>query len=231
MLFCHFWPIFACGARSRGGQPPHPRAPDVLVAARRGAARFFLGYGLMVGRREPGGIGPCPPLLPLPPACWPRSPLPHSPLPTAMLLSSCAADSLWRGAEGLGARARGAARRTGAGPTSALPPNAHRRSTAVEVAAAPHNGGGGCPAWWLGCPSLTDAVWSGLQEVVPLIGAGFFTLDGSLRRTLFPRARRAESENFPNARAPPGPRPRLRLGQGGPRRLLARCFGHHHRSR
>ena len=156
--FCHFWPIFACGARSRGGQPPHPRAPDVLVAARRGAARFFLGYGLMVGRREPGGIGPCPPLLPLPPACWPRSPLPHSPLPTAMLLSSCAADSLWRGAEGLGARARGAARHMGAGPTSALPGPAPIDGRRPSKSLRLYTAAGGCPAWRLGCPSLTDAV-------------------------------------------------------------------------
>ena len=182
----------------------------------------------MVGRREPRGIGPCPPLLPPPPACRPHTPLP--PLPTTL---TGAADSLWRGAEGLGARARCGSPH---GSRPHLCTTIHRPSTVdghrsrcgstQRPAAAVRR-----PAWRLGCPSLTDAVWSGLQEVVPLIGAGFFTLDGSLRRTLFPRARRAESENFPNARAPPGPRPRLRLGQGGPRRLLARCFGHHHRSR
>ena len=169
----------------------------------------------MVGRREPWGVGPCccPPRARAP--CWPHSPLPTP--PTRTMLLTGAADSLWRGAEGLGARARGAARHTGAGPTSALPGPApidgRRPSKSLRLYTA---AAGGCPAWRLGCPSLTDAVWSGLQEVVPLIGAGFFTLDGSLRRTFFPRARRAESENFPNARAPPGPRPRLRPGQVGP---------------
>ena len=199
-------------------------------AARRGA--IFLRLGLMVGRREPRGVGPCC----CPPArAPPAGPTPHSPPGRATMLLTGAADSLWRGAEGLGARARGAARHMGAGPTSALPGPApidgRRPSKSLWLYTAAAAAAVRRPAWRLGCPSLTDAVWSGLQEVVPLIGAGFFTLDGSLRRTLFPRARRAESENFPNARAPPGPRPRLRLGQGGPRRLLARCFGHHHRSR
>jgi len=55
-----------------------------------------------------------------------------------MLLTG-AADSLWRGAEGLGARARGAARHTGAGPLWTRS-SAHRRSTAIEVAAALHSG-------------------------------------------------------------------------------------------
>ena len=116
----------------------------------------------MVGRREPRGIGPCPPLLPPPPACRPHTPLaPHSPPP-------CHADrpavplTVSGAARRVSARARGVARHTGAGPTSAPPSIAHRRSTAIEVAAAPPSGRrrlsrrGAC--WRLGCPSLTDAV-------------------------------------------------------------------------
>ena len=96
---------FSPAALDLVGASPHTPARVLMFsgcAARRGA--IFLRLGLMVGRREPRGVGPCC----CPPARAPPAGPMHSPLPTpparTMLLTG-AADSLWRGAEGLGARA------------------------------------------------------------------------------------------------------------------------------
>ena len=107
---------------------------------------------------SPRGVGPCC----CPPArAPPAGPTPHSPLPTrATMLLTGAADSLWRGAEGLGARARCGSPHGSRPHLCTTRSSAHRRSTAIEVAAALrlYTVAGGCPAWRLGCPSLTDAV-------------------------------------------------------------------------
>ena len=111
------------------------------------------------------------------------------------------------------ARARGVARHTGAGPTSALPGPApidgRRPSKSLRLYTA---AAGGCPAWWLGCPSLTAAVVWPAGGCSPDRSFRLFTLGGPLRRTFFPRARHAQSENFPNARAPPRTPPPLAPG-------------------